>query len=221
MQYLKVNKIQKEFHIEGFPDGVKVIRVKGRKAQRFSDLVLHKRDLDFADECLNCINQATNAQELINEALWRSAIIFYIKCFGNNASRSQLSERVIYKNDPKAVKVFNYFSNLRNKYIVHDENSYSQSLPGAILNKGDKSYKIEKIICFSALLETLTKKNINKLHLLIKTAQLYVASQNDKICEILTIELEASPYNKLLSREPVVYNAPTLKEIDKKRVLNN
>lgn len=167
MQFLKVSKIKKEFRIEGFPEGVKVIKLDGPIAKRLSELTLHKRDLYFADECLNLI-KANNTQKLINEALWRSAIIFYIKCFGNNASRSQLSEKSIYKNDPKAIKVFNYFKNLRNKYIIHDENSYSQSIPGAILNKGDKSYKIEKIICFSVLIETLNRKEVRKLHLLLK-----------------------------------------------------
>ena len=112
---------------------------------------------------------------------------------------------------------FNYFKELRHKHIIHDENSYAQSIPGAILNGRDKTYKIEKIVCLSAIAETLGQENYNNLSLLIKTAKQWVIGEFDKICENLTQELEAKPYDELINRKAITYTAPGLDQISKNR----
>lgn len=40
------------FHIDGYPDAVKVIKVQGPLALQLADLVLHMADLQRADEYL-------------------------------------------------------------------------------------------------------------------------------------------------------------------------
>jgi hypothetical protein len=218
MEHYSVTRTDNGLHIEGFPDGIKVIALDNPKARRISDLLLHKQDLEFADQCLDEINNVGDESRTIQEALWRSAIIHYCKCFGNSVSRFQLSRDKIYKREPpEAEIVYRYFQDLRDKHVVHDENAYSQSIPGAILNDGTKEYKIEKIVCFGARANTLDQTNYANLKLLIQKATTWVDAQFETCCELVTKELEAVPYNKLLQKEQLNYQAPTVEAISASR----
>jgi len=217
MEHFSITQKGTVFHIEGFPDAVKVIQIDGPQARRLADLALHKSDLEFAGEALFAINHVPEQPWAIRQALWRTAIIHYMKCFGDSGARFQLSAEKIYKGKPLALTAFNYFKELRHKHIVHDENSYAQSIPGAILNGRHKAYKIEKIVCLSAIAETLSQENYNNLSLLIETAKQWVVGEFDMICGNLTKELEAKPYDELMHREAITYTAPGLDQISKNR----
>jgi hypothetical protein len=208
------------FHIEGFPDAIKVIKVTGPQAQRLSDLALHRSDLDFADECLNSINAMSGhpSSEFLQQALWRTAIIHFAKCFGQSSSRGQLNYDNIYKGEPPAARAaFDFFKALRDKHVAHDENALAQSLPGALLNKGDKPYKIEKIVTLSVVVRSLDQEAYSNLKLLIEKARCSIEGQYSKLCEQLTEQLEAEDYSNLLAREELAYTAPTIDEINRPR----
>ena len=217
MEHFPISRTDTGLHIEGFPDAVKVVRLNGLKAKRLADLALHKADLECAVQCLESINQVGDRPWVVQQALWRSAIVHMMKCFGDSGARSQLSAKKIYKGDSLALTVFDYFKNLRNKHFIHDENSYAQSLPGAVLNKGNKPFKIEKIICVNTVAETLEQENYSNLQLLIEKARDWVDKEFEALCEALTKELEAEPYENLFKREAISFNVPTVNEIDKNR----
>ena len=159
-----------QLYIEGFPDGVKVIQLDGPIALRLSHLALHRNDMDFADRCLDELNNI-EVGDFLKQALWRSSVIHFFKCFGKSESRFKLIAEKIYKDEPtEAMMVFNYFRDLRNKHFIHDENSYTMINHGAILNRGDKDYKIEKIVCITAYGVTLNQENFVNLKLLINKA---------------------------------------------------
>lgn len=213
MEYFSISKIESGLRIEGFPDAVKVVKISGQEAKRLADLSLHKADLEFADACLEAINQTAENPAVVREALWRSAIVHFMKCFGSGA-RFQLSAARIYKGEPsEALMAFEYFKDLRNKHFVHDENSYAQSIPGAVLNNGTKSYKIDKIVCFAAIGATLEQGNYGNLKLLIEKARAWVISEFDFLCERLTATLEQEDYEDLLARDAITYRVPTVEEI--------
>ena len=217
MEQFSITKTETGFQIEGFPDAAKVIQIEGPKTKRLADLSLHKSDLELAFECLETINQVSDKPWVLRQALWRSAIIHYIKCFGDNEARFPLNLKKIYKGNAGALTAFDYFKDLRNKHVAHDDNSYAQSIPCAILNKPDKSYKIKKILCFSAIGETLEQGNWKNLHLLIQTARKWVVVEFDKLCETITKELEAKPYEDLNNLEPVTYTVPKIDDLKKNR----
>lgn len=138
MEHYSCTRTEGGLHVEGFPDAVKLIKLDDHKARRVADLLLHQHDLEFADACLEAINKAPVDPPTIREALWRCAIVHFVKCFGSSAARFQLNREKIYKNEPpEAMQSFEYFKHLRDKHVVHDANSYSQSIPGAVLNRGD------------------------------------------------------------------------------------
>jgi len=203
--------------VNDFPEAVKVVRLEGPKAKRLSDLALHRGDLAFAATCLAQINLTQVDPPIARQALWRCAIIHYAKCFGDSESRFQLNADKVYARDPLAMLNFRYFLDLRNKHFVHDENSYAQSIPGAVLNRGDKSYKIEKVVSLSAIAETLEQINYSNLDALIQKALAWVTTDFDALCGIITSELEKESYAALLARPAISLTAPAVTDVGSKR----
>ena len=217
MEYFSITKTDAGLHIEGFSDAVKVIRIDESQSKRLAALSLHETNLAFAAECLKMINQVPDERPVLRQMLWRAAIFHYIKCFGKNKSRSSLSAKKIYTRDAEGLSTFNYFKALRNKHVAHDDNLYSQSLPGAILNRRDKEYKIEKVVCLNVTAETLNQDNYSNLTLLIKTTKAWVASEFDNLCQAVIDELETKPYDELYGQEEITYRKPTVAEMKENR----
>lgn len=208
MEHFPITKTAQGFHVEGFPDAVKVLRITGPKSQRLADLALQKADLDFSLKCLSAINQVPEQPYLLRQALWRSAVVHFIKCFGRSEARFSLDPKKVYKGDTGALEPCEYFESLRNKHLVHDENSYAQCLPGAVLNKRSMDHKIAKIVCLSVIGDTLSQDNYSNLHLLVTRAREWVVAQFDELCDVLTAELEPKPYDELLASDGITYSTP-------------
>lgn len=217
MEDFSITKSAQGFHIEGFPEAVKVLRISGPKSQRLADLALHKSDLDFALECLTAVNLAIEQPWVLRQALWRSAIVNFIKCFGESESRFSLNPKKVYKGDTGALEPYKYFKSLRNKHLVHDENSYAQCLPGAVLNKKDMDHKIAKIVCLSITGDTLSQDNYSNLHLLVTRAREWVVAQFDELCAVLTSELEPQPYDELFALDGITYTWPGADDVHKSK----
>jgi hypothetical protein len=217
MESYEISKTSSGFHVEGFPETVKLLKIEGPNAVRLSQLALHKHDLDFALECLTTINKVPNEPIVLREALWRAAVVHLLKCFGFSRSRFSLDPRIIYKDESLEQEVFDYFKSLRDKHFMHDENAYLQSLPGAALNKRDSSVKIAKIVCFNVAGVTLDQEHYSNLRLLITRAREWVVAQFDSLCDILTSELEARSYDELYACPEIQYSLPRPEEVHKAR----
>lgn len=205
-------------HIEGFPDAVKVVQLIEPEATQLADFALHMSDLEFAAECLRNINHVPEEPRVTRQALWQSAVVHFMKCFGSSKARHhQLQAKAIFKGDELGLEVFAYFAGLRHKHFVHDENAYCQSLPVAILNNGTKPYKIEKVVCSNFVVETLEQGNYSNLDLLIEKTLLWVTKKFDAICSALTTKLEAESYEDLFAREAIEYKLPAPDEVGKER----
>ena len=113
--------------------------------------------------------------------------------------------------------VFEYFKNLRHKFIVHDENAWSQALPCAGINDGSKDQMVEGIVCLGLIGQTLEQSNYANLKLLIRTSLLWTGSQFDVIILQIKTELEKSPHKDLMQKDPPSYRAPEWHEVATKR----
>jgi len=213
MEQFPITKIDQGFHIEGFPDAIKVFKLGGPLAKRLADFALHKADLEFALACLESINTAPSYPSPVRQALWHSAVVHFFKCFKYSKSRGNLEEEKVYEGDSEGLEIFKHLESLRDRHIVHDENSYAQCLPGVVLNKRDAKPKIAKIICLNAIAETLDQSNYSNLYLLCTRAKAWVIKQFDELCDGLTIELEGKPYEDLEGREGIAYTPPKLEDI--------
>ncbi len=213
MKHFEITETDEGFDVQGFPDAVKVIGIKGPKARRLGDIALHVCDLEFSLSCLDGINLVPEEPSALKEALWRSSVIHFLKCFGNSGCRFSLDANKIYRGGDMALEIFNYFQNLRNKYFVHDENSFAQALPGAILNKPDAPHKIAKIICPTFMSETLDQGNFGNLHKLVTIALEWATEQFDQLCDKLSAELESLAHEDLSRRAGITYSMPSAEEV--------
>ncbi len=211
-----IRQTESGFHVEGYPDAIKLVRLDGHKARQVAHYALHRSDFQFALHCLDSINAAANP--VMQEALWQSAIVHFIKCFkGASARTTSLDRRVIFKHNAPALAAFKYFDDLRDKHTIHDENSYTQSIPCAAINGGGKAYKVERIFALSLTGVTLEQSNFNNLHLLVTQALSWLESKFNDMCDDLTKDLEREPLETLLARDQVTSTAPQLSEIGERR----
>ena len=201
-------------HIEGVPDAVKLIKVDGPKARRLGDLALHRSDLNFTLECLEAMEHLPEDQALIREALWRSAVIHYLKCFGDSQKRFQLDPTQVHKGcPPETHQAFEWFKSLRNKHIAHDENAYKQSAVGAAINAGNKSFKVEKIVSMALTFQVDSPANLRNLRLLTQRAVGWVVGQYDECAKVISDELEGVPYDDLAARPALQTHSPTIDDM--------
>jgi len=199
MEFFNFSLDGDSLRIEGFPDAAAVVALTGFKARRLAHLALHMRDLKFAASCLEAINSVPDDPHTIRSALWTSAITHYVKCFGDG-ERFQLSANKIYRNDSKnALDAFNFFKTLRNKHVVHDENSFAQADPLAIISNDTKPYKVEKIICSVMFTVTLEQEAYANLSLLVNQALEWVIAEHDSYCSQISSELEVLERDDLLA----------------------
>lgn len=205
-----------EMRIEGLPDAVKAVKLEGPKPTRLAHLALHLSDLQMADACLEAINRT--ADPVMRDALWRSSVGTYIKCFGDPGLRFQLDAAKIYKNrPPEAMLCYQFFKDLRDKHFEHDENPYKACTPLAALNNGTKSYKVEKIVTPVLTFGVLGEENWRNLKLLIATAKEWVSGQYDELANIVSRELEQRSYEELAAMPPAQAYVPKPEDMGKKR----
>jgi hypothetical protein len=217
MDFLQLSDDGSDIKIEGYPDGVKVVRLDGPLARRAADLALHQQDLEFAQGCIQVLEGQPNTSSIAQRAIWHAAIVHYMKCFGGSNSRAQLNEKAVYKAKPGAFDPFNFIKNLRHKHVVHDENSHHDARTGAIINDGTKAFKIEKIVVHTQVAMTLENENLGNLRLLIEDALAWVCAQFDEVAAKLTEQLEKESHADLLAREQLRWDWPKLDEVSRAR----
>jgi hypothetical protein len=215
MEQFPIRKAASGIHIDGIPDAVKAIELSGPQSRRLAHLALHQGDLQFVIACLEEINRTES--QIARDALWDYAIVRFVKCFVGGSARSQLDERHIYKNEPQGMQAFDYFKNLRNKHVIHDENAYSQCIPSAAINAGNKPYKVEKILAMPVIGITLEQANYNNLHLLASYALTWVTNKFDELCNTITAELEKESHEALIARKSASFTIPNTENIGTRR----
>ncbi|MCH8848509.1 MAG: hypothetical protein IIC32_06000 [Chloroflexi bacterium] len=207
MEPLNFDKTPEGFHITDYPDAAKVIRLTGARARRLSHYGGHLYDLGFVTDCLSAINEQEGF--IVREALWHSAVIHFVKCFQSSAGRRyKLRFKAVYKGDSGAKEPFEYFQSLRNKNIVHDENGYSQCLPGAVLNGPDAELKVPKVIFMTVVASTLGQDDWSNLHMLATRARDWISGSVDELSDAITEELNQLTYEELDGRPALEYSKP-------------
>lgn len=217
MEPIEFSLTDQGFHIEGFPDAVKVLALDDVKSKRLADLVLNKHDLEFSIECLNLINKKAEPTDVTQRSLWVSAIAYFFKCFQWSAARSKLDANIIFADDPQGLEIFKHYKDLRDKHYLHDENALSQCLPGAVLNKRGVEYKIAKIV--STLMTGIisVEEEHNNMLLLSMHSRDWVIKEHDKLADEITAELEAKDYDTLYAMNSPVYKKPAVEDFGKNR----
>lgn len=205
------------FHIEGFPDAVKVITVRGPLAAQLADLALHLADLHCAHECLLGINKVQ--EHFLREGLIVAALVRFYKCFGSSAARNtvRLDPTLLFGAHPNGLENYKFYKNVRDKHVAHDENSLSQAPIGAALNKREAPYKIAKVFSLAVNSGLVTQENFSNLTLLVDLAEKWVHAEIERISKDVTTELEAESYDALFARDELKISPVDLAAVGKNR----
>jgi hypothetical protein len=184
------------------PDGAHCVRIEGTDAVRLSHLSMYRDDLTVARSCLDFLGGAASAPPLIRDALWRAAIVHYAKCFGTSRAHFRLPVRRILP-DPTALVAHQYFLDLRERYVVHDERRYGSVLPGAVIAAPDSAQSVDAVTCVSVFDETLTPTNHRHLDDLVDSTRAWVEEQHGRVTERLLTQLRGLTREQLESMQPL------------------
>lgn len=206
-------------HIEGFPNAERVVRLTGPHARRLAALCGHLSDLQFTHNCLHAINRIANDDHVVREALWHSALVHFAKCFTDSAARGGLSGKRVYKGDTEGQEVLRYYLHLRNKNIVHDENSFTQMLPGAIVNNPDQAERIDQVVCVGVTSSVLGQEDWARLLLLTQKAIAWTEAEVDGLCAFIKAGLASKTYDELRAMPPIEYKKPGAADVSRAREL--
>lgn len=195
--------------IDGFPDAAKAISISALVpdlSRNLADLGLHRLDLMFAKDCLAALQEP--GSEVTRLALWRSAVIYYCKCFDDRSKARKFlkSGEILDRGDQR--KLHGYFITLRHKHIAHDDNAYLQAHPVAVIAGPHKKYSVEKVLCIPMQSDTTDDEHRQKLGLLVDYVLSWVETKMEHYYEVITAELEKVDYQTLLSQSDKKYRAP-------------
>jgi hypothetical protein len=132
--------------------------------------------------------------------------------------RRSLIASKVYKGHPASnLEAFDFFQQLRDKHLAHDENSSSQCPVGAAINGGNKQHKVEGVVPIVHTFGVEGPENYRNLQLLIEVATAWVATEFDKVLDSIKDDLEQAPYGELVSRPVLQVVVPTIEDMGKKR----
>jgi hypothetical protein len=216
--------VEGQFHIEGFPDASGCISISDlvpHQSRELANIASCRLDLVFAKACLDFLKTRKNLATLLQDALWRGAIVHYTKCFAQRGSRKPLPYTkilsIIPDSEAQPREIHKYFMGLRNKHIVHDDNAWLQVLTGAVIAAPGKGYNVEKVICTSFQGQTFNEGNFGNLYLLIQETLKWVETRFDTLCDDIGRELEKLPRERLLNESSLKFRAPEAKDVDSPR----
>ena len=202
-------------HVEGYPEAKRVAQLKTMKAKRLADMRLHQSDLGFCERVLQ-IFSATLGDEPNDaaQALWISVLTKFYSCFGNNKGRSQLDAQNVYKGNPEALTAFRFYSNIRNKHIVHDESNYNYSFTGVVLGP---EADVQDILSLQFQAVVSDAANGQLMYNLVDAALKYVSLQVDALLAEILKEVHALSPQGRAALPDIKFIAPTVGDEGERR----
>lgn len=192
-----------QLHIDDFPDAIAVVQPNQpiSECAELARLALYSHDLTSADRVLDALNSLADFS--IRSDLWEFAIVKVTKCFKKSNSRKPLSAETIFGDNALALVCLKYFLSMRDKFIVHDDNTYMQCDVGLIIGAEGKSYSIEKVITPTFQAITLSQENYQNLKLLIAHAKIWIETEYDRLANLITEHYERVGRESLLKFPPM------------------
>jgi hypothetical protein len=97
----------------------------GPIAAHVGELSLHHFDISFCERILKEYQlKFVNEYSDVSLALCIAVVTKFMSCFQGSEARPPLHPKKVYRTHPKALQDFELLMALRNKHVVHDENSH-------------------------------------------------------------------------------------------------
>lgn len=204
-------------HILDYPNADKVLALPDDKfIIQLKDYELHWWDLSEAKHCLEATND--NYPDIINRALIQNAVILFYKCFGQSKFRnnSLKKDKILAGYPPEAKAVFDYYKNLRDKFIAHDESRYAQVLTGGLFET-KKEYPFVDVVSTIAVAETIDRTGVSSFYRLVLVTLQWVESKIDNLTDLVKSQYRDKRLPDIEGLKPLQLNVPTEKDIFEKR----
>ena len=191
-----------------------------RCVKRLKDMWLHWWDLNEAKQSIESMNH--NNSDVVNRALAQNSIVIFYKCFGKSKFRDNSLKRnkILANYPPEAKTVFDFYKDLRDKFIVHDESRLSQVFTGVILQSNKKHPFVDTLSTVAVAERFKTTEELEGLgsfYRLITVAIQWVEAEIDKLSDLLRDQYKEKGLPDFQGLEPLRLGVPTQDEMYKKR----
>lgn len=191
---------------------IPIYNVEGQIARQMIDLQLHKVDLMFVADCLRLLTHQHVTHTIESEAIWIAAIVRFFKCFsGTDGGRTQLSYKKVFKAEPpEAMVSFVRLEVLRNKTLVHDQNSFMQGKLGVpIAFPPNARPRMGPLMFLSFVATTLDDESVSNLTLLTQCALKWIEVKYAELERRVVADLKNEKVETIVARGPVTWTSPS------------
>lgn len=122
-------------------------------------------------------------------------------CFQGSVSRKKLDPGRVFGTGTAERASFDVLKDLRNRYVLHDENDWMQTVPHVIYgDAGNDQPMLGDINC--VVLEGTDIKHIGQLRIVVDAACEWIAQQIDNHTEAIRADLQGRAYRDLAAMPP-------------------
>jgi hypothetical protein len=196
-------------------DALKQAQLTGPIAQRVAALSLHHFDISFCDRLLE-EHRPKFVQDYsdLSLALWIAIVTKFMSCFQTSKARPALDPRKVYGSNSTAFQNFELLDALRNKHVVHDENSHYQAKAFAWLEPNGDVRQVGPMIAVARIDPAL----VTAMRNLVKAAQDYIHVAMEDAGKALLAAVQAmSPEERATLPKTISFPLPTADDIKKTR----
>jgi hypothetical protein len=148
-----------------------------------------------------------DAPDILRWALRHAALVATYKCFGGSRGRASLKRDDIYDEGDQR-DTFDYFKNLRDKHIVHDDNDHAQAHVG-VLKKPGVEPTVTEALSFTLFGSMVGQQNTASLRCVVDKAIQYVESEIDAVSDMITDSMNQMSYDDLDALPGITASKPT------------
>lgn len=194
-------------------------KVEFEEAKRLADISSVLRDLDDAEILLNNLKKLLSQRKgdrLLIQSMWSSALIFYVRCFAKGKRYGLTSD--IYQESKEALKLHDFFKNLRDKHVAHSVNPFEQVTTTLLLSDPRSSKKeVKGLYVWHNWLGCVSIKQLNDFLKLIHIAKTKVALKHKEYQSKVLEKAEQIPIDELYSKVTAIFEPPELNDAGKPR----
>ena len=194
----------------------KLLQLSGPKARTLEEFSLHGHDLTASLQLLEALNNKALSSE-VRKGLWYHAITIFYKCFKHSDARRRLWPQVVFAKRPDLMPAYNFFLNLRDRHIVHDDNPYIKAYVGVYVNKENDTYKVEDVVSSVAIFDILDETRWRTFRELVQHTLDWSHDEKRRLQMLLKKECEEKSPEELNVLKELSITVPTLAQVSTKK----
>ena len=187
-----------------FPTVARLGELSGENADCLKSYALHQYELNF---CVLHIPDwgkfhSENILDLA-DAVFITIVSKLVSCFQHSKSRSKLDKNLVYGLNTELRNSFEYFENIRNKHLIHDQNNMFQCQAVALLDDEGVVLDVKTLIGHMFLRPATHSAQLRSL---TRTALVHVDNKVTELCKCLMNDVSVmSPEERAKLPRPSMY----------------